>query len=255
MDTILKVRDLEKFYKNKGSLTKAVNHISFDVQSGEYIGIMGASGSGKTTLLNCISTIDSATSGQIWVRGTDITVLDKRRLAKFRREELGFIFQDFNLLDTLNARENIALALAIKGERPVTVERKVQEVAADLGIADILDKYPYEMSGGQQQRVACARAVVTKPSLVLADEPTGALDSKSAGMLLESFRMMNEKKNATLLMVTHDAFTASHCKRIHFIKDGRIFNELVKGSRSRKQFFDEIMQVVSYLGGGLSHAV
>ena len=254
MSKILKVIELEKHYKNKGSITKAVNQISFDVESGEYIGIMGASGSGKTTLLNCISTIDRVTGGQILVRDTDITKLDRQDLARFRREELGFIFQDFNLLDTLTARENIALALAVKGEDPETVDRKVESAAKDLNITEILEKYPYERSGGQRQRVACARAVVTKPSLILADEPTGALDSKSAGMLLESFRMMNEEKKATILMVTHDAFTASHCKRILFIKDGTLFQELLRGNRTRKQFFDEIMQVVSELGGGMSHA-
>lgn len=254
MSEILQVIELEKHYKNKGSLTKAVNQISFDVESGEYIGIMGASGSGKTTLLNCISTIDSVTGGQILVRDTDITKLDRQDLARFRREELGFIFQDFNLLDTLTARENIALALAVKGEDPETVDGKVESAAKDLNITEILEKYPYEMSGGQRQRVACARAVVTKPSLILADEPTGALDSKSAGMLLESFRMMNEEKEATILMVTHDAFTASHCKRILFIKDGTLYQELTRGKRTRKQFFDEIMQVVSELGGGMSHA-
>lgn len=254
MGTILRVNELEKYYKNKGNLTKAVDHISFDVDSGEYIGIMGASGSGKTTLLNCISTIDSVTGGQILVRETDITKLDRKNLARFRREQLGFIFQDFNLLDTLTARENIALALAVKGEEPEAVDGKVESAAEDLNIKEILEKYPYEMSGGQRQRVACARAIVTKPSLILADEPTGALDSKSAEMLLESFRMMNEEKNATILMVTHDAFTASHCKRILFIKDGKLFQELVRENHTRKQFFDEIMQVVSYLGGGISHA-
>lgn len=255
MSTILKVIDLEKSYSNKGSVTKAVDHLSFEVQSGEYIGIMGASGSGKTTLLNCISTIDNATAGQILVKGTDITRLDRGSLARFRREELGFIFQDFNLLDTLTARENIALALAIKGEEPGAVDPKVDTAAKDLNITEILEKYPYEMSGGQRQRVACARAVITKPSLILADEPTGALDSKSAGMLLESFRIMNEEKHATILMVTHDAFTASHCKRILFIKDGKLFHELKRGEHTRKQFFDEIMQVVATLGGGVSHAV
>lgn len=255
MNIILKVSNLTKVYKNKGSQTRAVDDISFEVESGEYIGIMGASGSGKTTLLNCISTIDSASSGQILVRQTDITKLDRRSLAAFRREELGFIFQDFNLLDTLTARENIALALAIKGDDPVTVEQKVQAAAGDLNITEILEKYPYEMSGGQRQRVACARAVVTDPSLILADEPTGALDSKSAGMLLESFRMLNEEKKATILMVTHDAFTASHCSRILFIKDGKLFFELGRRNHTRKEFFDEIMQVVSSLGGGMSHAV
>ncbi len=254
MSTILKVIDVEKHYKNKGSLTKAVNRISFEVDSGEYIGIMGASGSGKTTLLNCISTIDSVTEGRILVRETDITKLNKKELAKFRREELGFIFQDFNLLDTLTARENIVLALAVKGEEPGTVDRQVESAARDLNITEILDQYPYEMSGGQRQRVACARAVVTKPSLILADEPTGALDSKAAGMLLESFRIMNEEKKATILMVTHDAFTASHCGRILFIKDGRLYRELVRGTQTRKEFFEAIMQVVSELGGGMSHA-
>lgn len=188
------------------------------------------------------------------MRDTDITKLDRKNLARFRREELGFIFQDFNFLDTLTARENIALALAVKGEEPETVDQKVESAALDLNITEILEKYPYEMSGGQRQRVACARAIVTKPSLILADEPTGALDSKSAEMLLESFRMMNEEKGATILMVTHDAFTASHCKRILFIKDGRLFQELVRGNHTRKQFFDEIMKVVSDLGGGISHA-
>ena len=255
MDTILKVENLDKFYKNKGSLTKAVNHISFQVERGEYIGIMGASGSGKTTLLNCISTIDNVTAGHIYVGTSDITVMNKQELSRFRREALGFIFQDFNLLDTLNARDNIALALAIKGEKPKIVERKVEAIANELGITEILNKYPYEMSGGQRQRVACARAIVTNPALVLADEPTGALDSKAAGMLLESFRFMNEKIGATILMVTHDAYTASHCKRILFIKDGKIFNELVRGNKSRKAFFEEIMQVVTFLGGGQSHAV
>lgn len=254
MGTILKVIELEKHYKNKGNLTRAVNQISFEVGSGEYIGIMGASGSGKTTLLNCISTIDRVTGGRILLRDTDITKLDRLNLARFRREELGFIFQDFNLLDTLTARENIALALAVKGEEPETVDLSVESAARDLNILEILDKYPYEMSGGQRQRVACARAMVTKPSLILADEPTGALDSRSAGMLLESFRMMNEEKNATILMVTHDAFTASHCKRILFIKDGTLYRELMRENRTRKQFFDAIMQVVSELGGGRCHA-
>lgn len=254
MDTILKVIELEKHYENKGSMTRAVNGISFEVESGEYIGIMGASGSGKTTLLNCISTIDRATGGRILVGQTDITELDQKDLARFRRQRLGFIFQDFNLLDTLTARENIALALAVKEEQPGNVDRKVEAAAGDLNITEILEKYPYEMSGGQRQRVACARAIVTRPSLILADEPTGALDSKSAEMLLESFRMMNEEKHATILMVTHDAFTASHCKRILFIKDGRLFQELVRGDHTRKQFFEEIMQVVSRLGGGISHA-
>lgn len=255
MSSVLAVKNVQKYYKNKGSLTKAVDHISFEVKNGEYIGIMGASGSGKTTLLNCISTIDSVTAGNIYINGSDITQMNKNALAMFRRKELGFIFQDFNLLDTLSGRDNIALSLAIMGEDPEAIEKKVENIAAELGITEILDKYPYEISGGQKQRIACARAMITSPSLVLADEPTGALDSKSAGMLLENFRIMNEKKQATILMVTHDAYTASHCRRILFIKDGKIFSELVKGTNTRKEFFDNIMNVVSMLGGDSAHVI
>lgn len=254
MKTVLKVENLQKFYKTKGVVTKAVDNISFEVEQGEYIGIMGASGSGKTTLLNCIATIDHPTAGQILINNQNVTVLNEKQLARFRREELGFIFQNFNLLDTLSGKDNIALALAINGVEPEKIGMIISQVAADLEITSILEKYPYEMSGGQQQRIACARAIVTNPSLILADEPTGALDSKSAGMLLESFNIMNEGKRATILMVTHDAFTASHCKRILFIKDGKVFNELIRGAKDRKMFFDEIMQVVSFLGGDKSHA-
>lgn len=255
MSSVLAVENVAKYYKNKGSLTKAVDHISFEVNSGDYIGIMGASGSGKTTLLNCISTIDAVTSGHIYINGSDITKMDEHALSQFRREKLGFIFQDFNLLDTLSARDNISLALAIIGEEPEVIEGKVENIASELGVSEILDKYPYEMSGGQKQRIACARAMVTSPSLVLADEPTGALDSKSAGMLLENLRIMNEHKRATILMVTHDAYTASHCKRILFIKDGKMFNELVKGESSRKEFFEKIISVVSLLGGDNVHVI
>ena len=254
MSTVLNVVNLEKFYKNKGSITKAVNHIGFEVEEGEYMGIMGASGSGKTTLLNCISTIDQATAGQIYVNGTDVTKMNEKSLARFRREQLGFIFQDFNLLDTLTGRDNIALALAIIGEKPKAIDRKVDDVAAALGIRDIIDKYPYEMSGGQRQRIACARAIVTRPSLILADEPTGALDSKSAGMFLESLGMLNERMKATILMVTHDAYTASHCRRILFLKDGKIFHELMRGSKSRREFLNEILDVLALTGGELSDA-
>lgn len=255
MSSVLVVENVTKYYKNKGSLTKAVDRISFEVNSGDYIGIMGASGSGKTTLLNCISTIDAVTSGHIYINESDITKMDEHTLSQFRREKLGFIFQDLNLLDTLSARDNISLALAILGEEPEVIEQKVKNIAFELGVTEILDKYPYEMSGGQKQRIACARAMVTSPSLILADEPTGALDSKSAGMLLENVRIMNEHKEATILMVTHDAYTASHCKRILFIKDGKIFNELVKGRSSRKEFFDKIISVVSLLGGDNAHVI
>lgn len=252
MKTILKVDHIEKYYGNKGNITRAVDDISFEVAEGEYIGIMGASGSGKTTLLNCISTIDSATAGHIYLDGEDITTLRASQLSAFRREKLGFIFQDFNLLDTLTAFENIALALTIMKVPAKEIEPRVQKVAELLNITDVLSKHPYQMSGGQKQRVACARAIVTNPSLILADEPTGALDSKSARMLLESFRKLNEEISATILMVTHDAFTASYCKRILFIKDGKLFNELIRGTESRKEFFDRIMEVIALLGGDLN---
>lgn len=252
MNTILKVQNLQKYYGGKGNITKAIDNISFTVEEGEYIGIMGASGSGKTTLLNCVSTIDSATAGHILIDAIDVTEMNSTALSKFRREKLGFIFQDFNLLDTLNAYENIALALTIIKEDPKHIDEKVKNVANILNITDVLSKYPYQMSGGQKQRVAAARAIVTNPSLILADEPTGALDSKSAKMLLESFQSLNNQINATILMVTHDAFTASYCKRILFIKDGRLFNELVRGSETRKEFFDRIMEVIALLGGDLN---
>lgn len=253
MNEILKVKNIEKYYKNKGSITKAVDNISFEVRNGEYIGIMGASGSGKTTLLNCISTIDTITAGNIYIDGDDITKMNEDELSKFRREKLGFIFQDFNLLDTLNAHDNIALALAILGNKPNEIDSKINKISIKLGIKEILNKYPYELSGGQKQRVACARAIVTNPSLILADEPTGALDSKSARMFLENLEILNEELNATILMVTHDTFTASYCKRILFIKDGKIFNELVRGNDSRKEFFDKIIRVISILGGDNQH--
>lgn len=252
MKNILKVEHLEKYYGNKGNITRAIDDISFDVAEGEYIGIMGASGSGKTTLLNCISTIDSATAGHIYLEGEDLTTLKSSQLERFRREKLGFIFQDFNLLDTLTGFENIALALTIMKVPAKEIGQRVQKVAELLNITDVLSKHPYQMSGGQRQRVTSARAIVTNPSMILADEPTGALDSKSARMLLESFRKLNDEIQATILMVTHDAFTASYCKRILFIKDGKLFNELIRGTESRKEFFDRIMEVIALLGGDLN---
>ena len=255
MSTILSVQNIEKYYGNKGNVTKAVDQISFDVSEGEYVGIMGASGSGKTTLLNCISTIDTVTSGHIYIGASDITTLNSKSLSRFRREQLGFIFQDFNLLDTLTDFENIALALTIIKTPSAEIIERVKNVAAKLEIGDVLNKYPYQMSGGQKQRVACARAIITNPSLILADEPTGNLDSKSARMLLESFETLNRDLHATILMVTHDAFTASYCHRILFIKDGKIFNELVRGSDTRKQFFNKIIEVVTLLGGDNSNVL
>ena len=216
---------------------------------------MGASGSGKTTLLNCISTIDKVTSGHIYVDGDDITNLKGNKLNTFRREKLGFIFQDFNLLDTLTGYENISLALSIIGEKESIQNEKIKDVAEKLGITKILNKYPYQMSGGEKQRIASARAIVTNPKLILADEPTGALDSKSSKALLESFEYLNRELSSTILMVTHDAFTASYASRVIFIKDGKIFNELSKGTESRKEFFNEIIDVVTLLGGDLNDAL
>ena len=245
MKTILTVENIEKYYGNRSNITKAVDNISFSVDEGEFIGVMGPSGSGKTTLLNCISTIDNVTSGHIYINGKDITKLKKNDLSSFRRKELGFIFQDFNLLDTLTAYENIALALTIQKVKPSQIGKRIESVAKKLDITDVL----------QKQRVASARALITNPSLILADEPTGALDSKSSRMLLDSMERLNIEYNATIMMVTHDAFTASYAHRILFIKDGKIFNEIVRGESSRKDFFNQIMEVVTLLGGDTSNVL
>ncbi len=249
MENILTVNNIEKYYGGKSNITKAIDNISFTIDKGEFVGIMGPSGSGKTTLLNCISTIDTVTTGNIIINGYDITKLKSKKLENFRKNGLGFIFQDFNLLDTLTTYENIALALTIQGKKPKEIDSLIKGILENLGISSILNKYPYEMSGGQKQRVASARAIVTNPSLILADEPTGALDSKSSRLLLDSFENLNERLKATILMVTHDAFTASYAHRILFIKDGKIFNELIRGNDSRKEFFDRIIEVITILGG------
>ena len=255
MRTILDVANMEKYYGSRGNMTKALDGISFQVLEGEFVGIMGASGSGKTTLLNCVSTIDRITSGQIEVGGQDITKLKGNALNRFRREELGFIFQDFHLLDTLTVYENIALALSIRHVSPGEIEKRVKEAAGKLGISGILSKYPYQISGGEKQRTASARAIVGGPKLILADEPTGALDSKASRMLLDCFVRMNEESGSTILMVTHDAFTASYASRILFIKDGRIFSEIRRGKGDKKSFFNQIIDVMALLGGDLKDAV
>lgn len=252
MGNILELKDVEKYYGNKSNLTKALDKVSFDVEKGEFVAIMGASGSGKTTLLNCISTIDKVTSGHIIVSGQDITKIKGNKLNAFRREKLGFIFQDFNLLDTLSGFENIALATSIQNISIKDSESKIMELAEKLEITNVLKKYSYQMSGGQKQRVAAARALITNPELILADEPTGALDSKSSKSLLTSMKKMNEELEATILMVTHDAFSASYASRVIFIKDGKVFNEIRKGEASRKEFFNNIISVVTLLGGDLN---
>ncbi|NGM16496.1 ABC transporter ATP-binding protein [Xiamenia xianingshaonis] len=250
---VLALRNVEKVFGRRGSVTHALNGISFNVGKGEFIGIMGPSGSGKSTLLNCVATIDVPTSGHILVDGQDLTTLSKRQLAAFRRDQMGFVFQDFNLLDTLTAYENIALALTIKHARPSAIPSRVKSIAGTLGIEEVLDKYPYQMSGGQQQRVAAARAIVSDPKLVLADEPTGALDSRSAAVMLDTLDMMNRVLSATIMMVTHDAFAASFAQRVLFIKDGRLFNEIRRGDLSREDFFARILEVVAFLGGDDAH--
>ena len=253
MEPILKLEHIQKYYGNGGNITKAINDISFSVEPGEFLGIMGASGSGKTTLLNCISTIDTVSAGHIYLEGADITEIKPKSLARFRRENLGFVFQDFNLLDTLTISENIALALSISKTPAKDVEPRILDIAGKLNIRDILDKYPYQVSGGQKQRCACARAIVNNPKLLLADEPTGALDSHSSQILLSTIQSIHEELGATILMVTHDPFTASYANRILFLQDGEILTELRKGRDSRRAFFDKILHVLTMIGGGESH--
>lgn len=252
---VLEVNHVEKVYGSRNNVTRALADVSFAVDKGEFVGIMGASGSGKSTLLNCVSTIDTVTSGNVVINGADVTRMKHAKLTRFRREQLGFIFQDSNLLDTLTARENIALPLTIARVPAKETLARVEQVAQRLDIAGVLDKYPYQMSGGQQQRVAAARALVADPAIILADEPTGALDSKNARLLLESIETMNRQYQATVLMVTHDSFAASYTNRVLFIRDGRIFTELRRGDSPRREFFDRIMEVVAMMGGEGSDAL
>ena len=254
MKEILKLDHIQKYYGNGGNVTKAIQDISFSVQEGEFVGIMGASGSGKTTLLNCISTIDTVSAGHIYLNGTDVTELNEKQVARFRRENLGFVFQDFNLLDTLTVSENIAMALAINHVQADNIKKLVREIAQKLNIVDILEKYPYQVSGGQKQRCACARAIINHPKLILADEPTGALDSHSSQALLSTIQSINKNLEATILMVTHDAFSASYANRILFLRDGAIFTEIFKGDDSRRAFFEKILNVLTMMGGAFSNA-
>ncbi len=253
MKDYIRVCDVEKYYGNESNVTKAVDRVSFHVEKGEFIGVMGASGSGKTTLLNMLATIDTVTAGHIYYEDTDITELSEDALSEFRKDNLGFVFQEYNLLDTLTIEENIILALTLQGEKKREIDENCSEILELLGIADIRGKFPYQVSGGQKQRCACARALVNHPKLLLADEPTGALDSNAAQTLLETFTKLNQRMEATILMVTHDAFSASYCGRILFLKDGKIFHELVRGEKSRKIFLQEILDVLSLTGGELSN--
>ena len=253
-DTILRVDDIQKFYGNKGNLTKAIDHISFSVRKGEFLGIMGASGSGKTTLLNCISTIDTVTSGHIYVEEKDITMLHRAQLADFRGKKLGFIFQNFNLLDTFSLRDNIYLPLVLAGEDYQEMEQKIRPIAKALHINQLLEKFPYEVSGGQKQRAAVARALITDPKLILADEPTGALDSRAASDLLSMFNEVNQE-GQTILTVTHSAQAASHASRVLFIKDGQVFHQIYRGTKTRQEMYQMIADTLTILTtGGESHA-
>lgn len=254
MKPILRLEQVKKYYGRNVNIIKAIDGISMSVDKGEFAAVMGASGSGKTTLLNCIATIDNVTAGHIYISGMDITEIRESRLADFRRKNLGFIFQDFNLLDTLTVGENIALSQIIGRADPESIDSRVLNIAEKLGIEDILGKFPYEISGGQKQRCACARALINEPALILADEPTGALDSRASRMLLEAMSAVNRKMDATILMVTHDPFCASFCSRILFLKDGRIFSEISKGDKSRKELFTEILDTLNLLGGDLENA-
>lgn len=255
MKTVVEARKIKKVYGLKGTVFPVLHGIDLNVQEGEFVGIMGPSGSGKTTLLNILATIDQPTSGHIVIDGENILNMNEEQLSAFRRNKLGFIFQDYNLLDTLTVKENILLPLAISKIHVSELERRVDEIADKFGIRPILEKYPYQISGGQKQRTAASRAIISKPRLILADEPTGALDSKSAADLLESLKSLNEQDKATIFMVTHDAFAASYCKRVLFIKDGNIFTELVKGNTSRKDFFKKILDVLNMLGGSASDII
>ena len=252
---MLQIQNIEKYYGSRNNVTRALDRVSFDVEDGEFLAIMGASGSGKTTLLNCISTIDTISAGKILLDGVNIADLCERDLAKFRRERLGFVFQDFNLLDTLTIEENIGLALSINHQNPGTVQSRVREVAGKLGITDILSRFPYQVSGGQKQRTACARAIVAGQSLLLADEPTGALDSRSSRNLLEMMSAMNREMGVTILMVTHDAYSAGYAGRLLFLKDGRVFNELLRGDRGRAVFYHEMLDVLAAMGGDISDVI
>lgn len=251
---ILCVRNIEKVFGGRQNLMYALAGVSFDVARGEFVAIMGPSGSGKTTLLNCISTIDRPSAGRILINGSDITTMSKNKISAFRRDELGFIFQDSNLLDTLTGMENIALALTIKGARPASITSRIEDIARTLNVTESLKQYPSQMSGGQKQRVAAARAIVADPSLILADEPAGALDSRNATIMLETLEMLNKSLNATILMVTHDAYAASFSDRVLFLSDGKLFNEIRQGSLSREEYFARIMEVVTFLGGEAYHA-
>ena len=249
MQPILNVSNIEKYYGNKGMVTKAVDNISFSVNKGEFVGIMGASGSGKTTLLNCISTIDTVTSGHIYVDGKNITTMKSKQLSAFRREQLGFVFQDFNLLDTFTLEDNIYLPLVLAGMPYKKMHDRLVPIAERLGISALLKKYPYEVSGGQKQRAAATRALITNTKLILADEPTGGLDSKASDELLSLFSEIN-RTGQTIVMVTHSVKAASTAGRVLFIRDGEVFHQIYRGNDTDEQLYQKISDTLTLLATG-----
>ena len=255
MKEVLKLEHIQKYYGNEGNITKAIQDISFSVEAGEYVAIMGESGSGKTTLLNILAALDKPTGGKVYLKGNDLSKIREKEMAAFRRQNLGFVFQDFNLLDTLTLKDNIFLPLVLSGKKYTEMESRIAPIAEQLGISKLLNKYPYEVSGGQKQRAAVARALITQPQLILADEPTGALDSKNARSLMEKLSGLNRDEQATILMVTHDSNAASFCKRILFIQDGVIFHELRRGDESQQEFYGRILKVMAQLGGGSANVL
>ncbi|MGE7763184.1 ABC transporter ATP-binding protein [Peribacillus sp. NPDC097895] len=255
MEPLLKVENIKKTYGKSNAAYTALENISFDIHEGEFVGVMGPSGAGKSTLLNMLATIDSPTAGKIYMRDTSIHDMNGADLTDFRRDNLGFIFQDYNLLDSLTVKENILLPLAIAKVPVKEINSLVNRIAKVFGIEDLLAKYPYQISGGQKQRTAAARALVTEPALILADEPTGALDSKSATNLLESLSELNENNHSTIMLVTHDAYAASFCRRIIFIKDGTLSTEIYRRDQTRKAFFQEILDVLATIGGEVDDAI
>ncbi len=248
MNTILKAENLIKTYGKNSGAVHAVNDISFEVECGEFLSIMGASGSGKSTLLNCLSTIDCVTSGNIFIDEKELNTISPKKTAKFRRENLGFIFQEYNLIDALSVKENIALSLTLNRQKSKIIHEKVLELANFFSITDLLEKYPYEISGGEKQKVACARALIHKPKILMADEPSGALDSHATKILMENFAEINKNLSTTIIMVTHDAFCASYSQRVLFLKDGKLFSELKNENNSRQDFYEEIFKTAVSLG-------
>ncbi len=249
MKPILQVTNVTKYYGRGSVVTKALDGISFSLGKGEFLTVMGASGSGKSTLLNVIATIDRASSGDICLNGTHLQAMKEAKLSAFRRDQLGFVFQDYNLLDTLTIAENIVLPLNLRHTSARETEKKLAWIAKSLCLSEQLSKFPYQLSGGQRQRAACARAIITDPALVLADEPTGALDSKNSKALMETFVSMNESLGSSIMLVTHDPVVGSYAQRVLFLKDGKVWSELNRGSRGRRELYQEILAATAALGG------